>query len=234
VGAQFNHPQLALVHAWFRDNLWLVTPGADLLGRVGYTVDRLADRAFRARVEELLRAADLGIVGLELDTADGVSRVQLLHDGPNGRALLDFERQESLGTQAWLAFLGPMLSALDTGAVVLVDELESSLHPLLAAEVLRLFRDPAANFRNAQLICTLHDVSLLGSGHMERPLLLDEIWVTEKMRTGESELYPLTDAKPRAEDSLERGYLRGRYGGVPKVATSGLAAAMSRASEVTA
>jgi hypothetical protein len=228
VGAQFNHPQLTPVHAWFRDRLRVVTPGVDLAARMAHTVELLADRAFGLRVEELLRAADLGIVGIDVDTTDGTPRIQFAHDGPQGRALLDFERQESLGTQVWFAFLGPMLSALDTGAVVLVDELDSSLHPLLAAEVLRLFRDPAANPLDAQLICTVHDVSLLGSGHVQRPLLRDEVWITEKLRTGESELYPLTDAKPRAEESLERGYLRGRYGGVPKLATSGLAALLNR------
>lgn len=77
----------------------------------------------------------------------------------------------------------------------------------------------------------MHDVTLLGSAHAERPLSPQEVWVTEKQPTGESELYPLTDAHPRVGESLERGYLRGRYGGVPNLATNALALELVRAAE---
>lgn len=65
------------------------------------------------------------------------------------------------------AFLGPMLTVLDQGSVLLVDELDSSLHPTLAAEVVRVFQDPASNPRGAQLIFTTHDATLL-VGHDAR------------------------------------------------------------------
>src|SRR5262249_15258790 len=107
------------------------------------------------------------------------------------------------------------------------------LHPTLVAEILRLFRDPAANPKGAQLICTAHDVSLLGSAHADRPLSREEVWIVEKRRTGESELYPLTDAHPRADESFERGCLRGRYGGVPLLPTNGLAVEVIRATDGT-
>lgn len=230
VAAQFNHPQLSPVRRWFVDNLWPFTPRG-LLTTKRHLV-RLADPGFRTRFTELLRAADLGIAGLEdVTDEDGRLSTQILHHGRGGEVPLAFD-QESLGTRAWYGFLGAMIATLDAGTVLLVDELDSSLHPMLVAEVLRLFRDRDANPHGAQLICTVHDVTLLGSAHAERPLSPHEVWITEKKQsTGESELYPLTDAHPRVGESLERGYLRGRYGGVPNLATNALALELVRAAE---
>ena len=228
VAASFNHPQLAPVHRWFAENLWFTNPRPDEPRRHAFTRRLLADRAMRGRIEALLRSADLGVLSIEVEERDpGVPRIRLAHRTPAGPVMLDFDRQESQGTQAWLALLGPMLSALDEGSVLLADELDSSLHPVLVAEAIRLFNDPEANSRGAQLICTLQDVTLLGSVHARRPLDRDQVWFTTKGRTGESELYPLTDARPRKEESLERGYLRGRYGGIPRVMTGGMTSAVA-------
>jgi AAA15 family ATPase/GTPase len=177
----------------------------------------------------MLRTADLGVLSIELEErGPGLPRIRLAHRTSSEAVTLDFDRQESQGTQAWLALLGPLISALDQGSVLLVDELDSSLHPVLVAETIRLFNDPDANPRGAQLVCTLQDVTLLGSIHAKRPLDRDQVWLTTKGRTGESELYPLTDAHPRKEESLERGYLRGRYGGIPRVVTGGMVSAAAR------
>lgn len=227
VAAQFNHSQLPTVHRWFVDNL-LTFPARDLPTTVRHLV-RLTDPDFRTRFTELLRAADLGIAGLaDVTDEDNQLRTQILHYGRSGEVPLDFD-QESRGTRVWYGFLGAMIATLDDGTVLLVDELDSSLHPMLVAEVLRLFRDRNANPHGAQLICTVHDVTLLGSAHVERPLFPQEVWVTQKKSTAESELYPLTDADPRRGENLERGYLRGRYGGVPNLATNSLALELARA-----
>ncbi|GGK64344.1 hypothetical protein Sme01_25740 [Sphaerisporangium melleum] len=220
VGAALNDPQLSLVHKWFVNNLWPVTPGADLGARVEWSRNLLTlpDRAehYRRRIVRLLQSADLGITRLDNDPETG--EIRLWHrTADGGEAPLDFHAEESLGTHAWFAFLGPMLTVLERGSVLLVDELDSSLHPALAAEVVRAFQDPAANPRGAQLIFTTQDATLLGSAVLDRPLGRDQVWMTVKRRSGETELYPLTEAKPRKEENLERGYLRGRYGGVPGV-----------------
>jgi AAA15 family ATPase/GTPase len=135
----------------------------------------------------------------------------------------DIRHQESFGTLAWFALMGPLLKALEDGAMLLVDELDSSLHPVLVAEVVRLFEDPVANPRGAQLVFTGHDATLLSKAHVQRPLDREQVWITVKRKTGESELYPLTSVGVRADESLERGYLRGRYGGVPRIGLGGLA-----------
>ena len=156
-------------------------------------------------------------------------QVRLLHRRAVGDPVaLDFTTQESLGTHAWFAFLGPVLHALEQGSVLLADELDSSLHPVLAAEVVRLFQDPGANPHGAQLIFTTHDATLLGNGTVSRPLGRDQVWITTKRRTGETEMYPLIDAHPRKDDNLERGYLRGRYGGIPRVSAGEIAREVAR------
>jgi AAA15 family ATPase/GTPase len=95
--------------------------------------------------------------------------------------------------------------------VICVDELDSSLHPLIAIEIMRLFENRAQNPKGGQLIFNTHDTNLLNTGVLRR----DQIWFTEKDSKGESHLYPLTDFKPRREENLESGYLQGRYGAIP-------------------
>ncbi|WP_421107806.1 AAA family ATPase [Streptomyces sp. NEAU-S77] len=227
VGAALNHPQLSAVHRWFVNNLWLVTTGSDVPARTSWTRDQLTDPrtgpVLRDRLAALLAAADLGITGMAVDPESG--EVQLLHRTADGSSEpLDFWEQESLGTHAWFAFLGPLLRVLEGGGVLLADELDSSLHPLLAAEVIRLFQDGEANPRLAQLIFTTHDATLLGPSVVERPLDRDQVWIALKSGEGESMLYPLTAArKARRDENLERRYLHGHYGGVPRVTTGEIA-----------
>jgi hypothetical protein len=222
VAAAFNHPQLGPIHDWFKRNLWWISTGQDLPERHGFTSRRISDPSQRQRVLQLLKAADLGIVDVETEP-----RLRLVHRGPAGESPLEFD-QESMGTYSWFAFIGPMLEALERGSALLVDELDASLHPLLAAEVLRLFQDPEANPRRAQLVCTAHDVSLLGRTHPVQPLERDQVRIVAKTRGGVSEIYPLTDARPRANEPLDRHYLTGEYGGVPRITAGELADEVTR------
>ena len=136
--------------------------------------------------------------------------VKLLHRIDGKLLPFDLER-ESAGTVAYLALLGPLVNALRNGSVICVDELDSSLHPLIAIEIMRLFENRAQNPKGGQLIFNTHDTNLLNTGILRR----DQIWFTEKDAKGESHLYPLTDFKPRREENLESGYLQGRYGAIP-------------------
>jgi uncharacterized protein len=122
---------------------------------------------------------------------------------------------ESAGTLSWLELLPVVLDALDEGVVVAVDEIDTSLHPLLTAQLVELFQDPETNSKNAQLIFTTHDTSLLGTMIGDKVLDRDQIWFVQKNSAGATELYPLTDFKPRQDQNLERRYLGGSYGAVP-------------------
>src|SRR5260370_14491902 len=145
-----------------------------------------------------------------------VSRVvEVGHTSAAGESVYLPLTKESLGTQVWFALAGPILRVIANGDTLLVDELDASLHPRLTAEALRIFRDPTINPKQAQIIFTTHDTTLLGTLLDERELLRDQVWFTEKGVDGATTLYPLTDFAPRKAENLERGYLQGRYGAVP-------------------
>lgn len=151
-------------------------------------------------------------------------RTYLAHRAAERRAELRFVHgvedelfslgEESDGTRSWLRLLPTVLDVLDEGAVLAVDEIDTSLHPLLTAQLVRLFQDPETNPGNAQLIFTTHDTSLLGT-MIGDVLARDQIWFVQKNAAGATEIYPLTDFKPRKDQNIERRYLGGSYGAVP-------------------
>jgi AAA15 family ATPase/GTPase len=219
--AQFNQKQLLPIVKWFRDNLWLVGPDeGDWSNRLAYTRDRvIEDDKFRRRVVQLLRVADLGITDIEIVSKPD-KWIRFVHRTGSGTAALDLA-DESLGTKSWFALLGPLLLVLDQGSVLLVDELDASLHPEMTAEIVAMFDSPSSNPSFAQLLFTTQDVALLrtltGGGRL---LDRDAVWLAKKGPDGVTQLYPITDADPapRKDANLERGYLLGRYGARPRVA----------------
>jgi hypothetical protein len=136
--------------------------------------------------------------------------IRLLHRFENTTVPFNMD-QESDGTLAYLALLGPAVDAIKNGTPLLIDELDASLHPLLAIQLLRLFNTPSSNPKGAQLIFNTHDTNLLSSGVLRR----DQIWFTEKGNDATSHLYALSDFKPRRQENLQNGYLQGRYGAIP-------------------
>ncbi|MFE4828120.1 ATP/GTP-binding protein [Streptomyces sp. NPDC056672] len=123
---------------------------------------------------------------------------------------------ESAGTKTWLHMATTAVMAILNGTSMWVDEIDVSLHPLLTAKLLTLFRNPELNPLGAQLVFTTHDASLLGTMLGDQVLRRDQVWFVEKdAGTGASTLYPLTDFKPRKGENFERRYLAGSYGAVP-------------------
>jgi hypothetical protein len=98
-----------------------------------------------------------------------------------------------------------------------VDEIDTSLHPVLTSRLLALFQDVGTNPKGAQLLCTTHDATLLSPTLGEQTLRRGQVWFTEKNAAGETNVYPLSDFQPRKGENLERRYLGGSYGAVPKV-----------------
>ncbi|MEU8422026.1 AAA family ATPase [Micromonospora sp. NPDC048835] len=146
-------------------------------------------------------------------------RVQFAHQGPHGTAMLGLQDQ-STGTQRLLTLGLQTAAMLRSGASMLIDEIDASLHPILTAKLISLFRSPEANPLGSQLIFTSHDAALLGTLDAEEILRRDEIWFVEKDDEGASSLFPLTDFKPRKEgENRQRRYLNGNYGAVPDLST---------------
>ncbi|KAF5414604.1 MAG: hypothetical protein C5S49_06825 [Candidatus Methanogaster sp.] len=124
----------------------------------------------------------------------------------------DFDAEESEGTKRLFALIGPWIDTLNTGRVIIVDELDTKLHHLLNIFLIKLFHDPTQNKNNAQLIFTTHNTNLLDPDLFRR----DQIWFTEKNpHDGSTDLYSLLEYSPRKGMNIQKGYLAGRYGAIP-------------------
>jgi AAA15 family ATPase/GTPase len=118
---------------------------------------------------------------------------------------------ESDGTKRMLELLGPIYSVLSRRMILIVDEIDTSLHAYLTRALVRLFNDPATNPNCAQLIFTTHDTTLLDTTLFRR----DQIWFTQKDESGATDLFSLHDFSPRIDEAIQKGYLVGRYGAIP-------------------
>jgi AAA15 family ATPase/GTPase len=123
--------------------------------------------------------------------------------------LFDFD-EESDGTNRLFELIPAFEELIENDdSVYLIDEIERSLHPILAKELLKLFTQNSLT--KSQLIFTTHESHLLDDDLFRR----DEIWFTEKKPDGSTVFYPLSNFNPRGDKVIERGYLQGRYGGIP-------------------
>lgn len=121
-------------------------------------------------------------------------------------------QEESDGTQRLLHLL-PALYHLKNGCkVFVIDELDRSLHPLLSHSILQFFVN-ACPGACQQLIVTSHETYLLDQELLRR----DEIWFVEKDNSQQTRLFSLAELGVRKDLRLERGYLQGRFGGVPSI-----------------
>ncbi len=121
---------------------------------------------------------------------------------------------ESSGTKKFFALTGPILDVLENGHTLVVDELDSKLHPNLVGKIVSLFNSKELNQKNAQLIFNTHNTNLLKDDLFRR----DQIWFTEKNKYGAAKLYSLADFKSdtvRKMEPFEENYIRGKYGAVP-------------------
>jgi AAA15 family ATPase/GTPase len=143
------------------------------------------------------------------------------HVGHSGTFPLPLDAQ-STGTLSWLSLALPALTILRRGGILVVDEIDASLHPQLSQVILRMFKDPDYNRTGAQLIFTTHDTFLL-SAQSDSMLTPEETWFTEKDRDGATSLFSLADFPTRADQNFAKRYLDGRYGAVPRTARSFLA-----------
>ena len=243
--AQWNNAQVAPVYRWFEDQLHFLNLSAGGGLDPGFTAKLMEQSPeTRSTLQGLLRMADLGVAGVdakEQEIPDDKFRKALMsvekelgqelvprktweinfqHEGKGGKVVSLPWPLESAGTCRFFSLLGPGADVVANRYVICIDELDTSLHPSLVAELLRLFFKSTANNPGAQLLFTTHNPLLLDTTLLRR----DQVWFADKNREGASFLYPLTDYKPRVDESLVRGYLSGRYGAVPFIPKGLLAA----------
>lgn len=120
--------------------------------------------------------------------------------------------EESSGTRVLFAFAPFLKRAFEKTKVIVVDELERSMHPALVEFIVKLFNNKEINKANSQLIFTTHATNLLNLELLRR----DQIWFTEKNPdNGVSDLYPLDSFSVRKDENIQKGYINGRYGAIP-------------------
>ena len=238
---QLNSEDLKVPHAWVTKFLRSATIGTT--GR-SYTTKRCReDENFRKKVVSFLQSMDINVVDFEFREDEFDDSVlektfapefleRMKADLMRGREERNYQiffkkktqsgdiaefpfSRESTGTQALFCLAGPLFDVLENGYCLLVDELNTSLHPLIVKFLIDLFSDEAVNSKNAQLVFTSHDVSVLRENILRR----DQIWFIDNDGM-QASIVPLSDYSPRKREALEKGYLSGRYGGVPNVVSN--------------
>ncbi|GGO01521.1 hypothetical protein GCM10010116_02860 [Microbispora rosea subsp. aerata] len=242
--ASNNHPLLGVLYETLTKRLHFARHDhADEHVRLSITMALLEQPKIAGRINTLLQLADLGLERAEVvrrevapDVLETFRRMRDIAVETGGRLEIDEEAfakeirlrragtdvtldigEESAGTRVWLSMLGHTLVTLLAGHVLVVDEIDSSLHPLLSSTLIRMFKDPEINRNGAQLLFASHDTTLLGTMLDDGILGRDEVWFTEKDASGATTVFPLADFRPRSDENIERGYLQGRYGAVPYV-----------------
>ena len=211
--AQFNETTAVNILHWLGDtNILFCSEDEELWKKA---IKYLDDDELRRRITAFARYADLGIEDITKTGNRIVSHHRQYDD--DGREVnnisFSFTSNESEGTIKYFSLAYPIIDALDNGKRVIIDELDSKLHPLLVKRIVALFNDAKTNPNGAQLLFTAHDTFLLSAGLFRR----DQVWFTQKDSFGATELYSLAEYKVRSTSPFEKEYLLGRYGATPLI-----------------
>ena len=233
VAVKNNSQKLLPVFSWFRENLCFIG-GLGKLGRgIGVKTGRLIRKSEQDKqsVIDFLHIFGLVMKDVAVDelpmTPDmfhdempddmkimilvGATRLQtkFIYQSKEDGNLVEFDfKEESAGTKNLFRFCGHWLEAIQKDFILVIDEIDASLHPLLVRRLIELLH--RSNSR-AQLIFTTHDTTLLSQHILRR----DQVWFIERDQHLASQLYSLADFSPRKDEALEKGYLHGRYGAIP-------------------
>ncbi len=233
---QFNGSVAATILAWFNKCIPTLLDYSRLYRN--NTFNLFLNEKLSSEAIEFLKKLDLGLndIFLEIEDVDaqdwegGISTTTLiaaktkhqkfnLQNEPIGEVEFDMEEAESSGTNKLFDLSGYIFSCLYSGGVLIADELDAKLHPLMTRAIVRLFNDPATNPNNGQLIFATHDTNLLSNCNFRR----DQIYFTEKNQYGATDLYSLAEFKDadndkvRKDRSFYKDYMQGRYGAVPHI-----------------
>lgn len=188
----------------------------------------LTEREEAIKAIELFKDLQLGfndVIAKELKEDNGKKEIKIYTQHPirygSGKVkknmYFNMDYMESAGSKKIFELAGPIVNTLLKGKVLVIDELDAKMHPLISQHIVEVFNDPTKNINNAQLIFSTHDTHLLSSEILRR----DQIWFTEKDERDETDVYSMMDivyadgSKPRSDSNLEKNYIMGRYGAIP-------------------
>ncbi|MBW4500511.1 MAG: ATP-binding protein [Scytonema hyalinum WJT4-NPBG1] len=242
VSAQFNVKLAEKILDWLTNRVKLVS-GLDDRGYRRYTVNCLMNNKNKNEIIQLLKKLDLGFGDIKVKESEvhadslpselpdeiknfiiknggtKATSIQTMHQTFDEKgnsvsiALFNLDEQESEGTQKVFALAGPLVNTLKDGKVLIIDEFDARIHPLISRAIVELFNSNETNPSNAQLIFMTHDTNLLSNKLFRR----DQIWFVEKNRYGATDLYSLAEYKVRNDASFESDYIKGRYGAIPYI-----------------
>lgn len=220
--AQFNSKQLFPI--WKNYFVLSVVFNKEHRPSEKFILQRIAhNERLQKTICEFLAAADTGITGIEVkkkesdqnkggEEKESSYSFSFKHATPYGDIALPLWL-ESEGTLQLFYYIESLVITIHCGVFLAIDELDSSLHPLLVRRIVDMFQSQESNPHGAQLIFTTHDATLLQS---DPPLLRrDQIWFVEKQKDQASDLYSLAEFKGQKGADFLRSYLRGLYGGIP-------------------
>ena len=228
-----------IVTEWFRNSMTLVdrSPNANPLDMYsGEILDGVEGTDYQRKIiREIMNKADAGLASVEVEhvsLSDLDFPEEVLKGMPDDLARMimtqpakhvsfkhygfDEPRElptESSGTMQLFMLSGFVAKTLEQGGVLLVDELDASLHPELVSAIISMFLNKNINSNMAQLVFTAHNPCLMNNEHMRR----DEFWITEKDKKGVSRLYPISDFRARKGESIQAAYMQGKYSGLPQI-----------------
>jgi AAA15 family ATPase/GTPase len=232
----FNGPIAAEVKSFFTGRIRINAGVNDHAFRKN-TLLMMEEEELRKQIADLMRSADMGIEDITQVSVDHLEIVEdqqprlqnkskeekpskvlgtvkkIKNEPPGSQpSFFDFDNFESEGTKKFFSYSGPIIQSLQTGIALVVDELDSRLHPTLTRKIVELFNSKELNPNNAQLIFVAHDINLLDLALLRR----DQIYFTEKNTDGETSLYSLINiGGVRNDVSYEREYMKGKYGALP-------------------
>ncbi len=237
--AKYTDSPARRVMEWVLNTFNVIT-GTDEESYKGFTYSKIDEKEYREDILRFLKVADTGIEDILLES---VTAEYLPNNIPkklrnNLKKLISSETKqlvfqhsifndkgkaagkkswgqnnESAGTQKLFALSGPLIETLRKGEVLVIDELDAKLHPMIMRFILGLFHSEEHNPHGAQLIFATHDTQLLSPRFFRR----DQIWFTEKDLYGATDLYSLADFDLDDQADFSRDYFQGRYNAVPFV-----------------
>ena len=231
VAAQFAEPTCHSILDYFRFSMNIVS-GVDHQGLSNFSINKLTtDSDMGERIQKFISAADLGIKGLNIDAKGNIMSKHLRYgvDGtPIGDVQFLFAVAESQGTKKLFDLSGAIIDTLRNGRILVIDELDAKLHPVLMRHIIELFNNQETNPSGAQLIFNAQSPDLLGyktfsaeKGKKVSRLRRDQIFFVEKDNQEASKVMSLIEfrkspnSRTRNDASYEKDYLAGVYGGIP-------------------
>jgi len=241
--ANMKYAKTAVIVDWFLKNKESMFPENFMLTDLRTKELLARDDDNKYKITDFISKADKSIIGIEMEendvgdnflnennflkilpkevidkvVEDARRKVKTIHSGideKGNKIQVRFElSEEAKGTRKMFRLSGSFIDALSNGQLLVIDEIETSLHPNLVRCLIETFNNPEYNKHGAQLIFTTHNTHLMHNTIMRR----DQIWLTEKGDDQGTRLSSLCEFSIRPDENIEKGYLLGRYGAIPNI-----------------